>query len=234
MGQFLQEINGPWPAFLAGLVTSLHCAAMCGPLGCVVIPAGDRVLSPATALGIYHGMRVLSYTLIGALAGGLGLAAITWNETLSRYAGWLLPWAFVAYLLVVAFRIDRWIPQLPVLTRSLARLTMAGRRAPAVAQPFLVGTLTPLLPCGPLYWVFGLALMTQSPVTGAEFLLAFGLGTLPLLWFAQSRFARLKDQNRPERFQIWQRRVAFLAAVVVTARIVADPTGSGGWLCGTP
>ena len=47
-----------------------------------------------------------------------------------------------------------------------------------------------MLPCGPLYAVFALALMTQSPARGGEFLLLSGLGTLPLLWIVQAAFNR--------------------------------------------
>ena len=38
----LAGITGPGTALIAGLVTSLHCAGMCGPLACALMPAGGR------------------------------------------------------------------------------------------------------------------------------------------------------------------------------------------------
>ena len=32
------SVSSPEAAFIAGLVTSLHCAGMCGPLACSVMP----------------------------------------------------------------------------------------------------------------------------------------------------------------------------------------------------
>ena len=62
-------------AFVAGAVTSIHCAGMCGPLSCALANAtarGRREALASTAL--YHAARAASYALLGgALAGRLPL-----------------------------------------------------------------------------------------------------------------------------------------------------------------
>ena len=67
----------PMTLLLMGLTGGLHCAGMCG--GLVVATeraAGERVLLPARRLFLnqlqLQGARVLSYTLLGAVAGLIG------------------------------------------------------------------------------------------------------------------------------------------------------------------
>ena len=68
----LAAINSPTTAFVAGLITSLHCAGMCGPLACSLMPVrGDRA-DAQTVSTTYHLTRLASYATLGAIAGGLG------------------------------------------------------------------------------------------------------------------------------------------------------------------
>ena len=77
----LAAVNSPAAAFVAGLITSLHCAGMCGPLACALMPMkGDR--SDAQTVGtVYHLSRLMAYAVLGAVAGGLGQAPLTWIST---------------------------------------------------------------------------------------------------------------------------------------------------------
>jgi len=43
----LAGITGPGTAFIAGLVTSLHCAGMCGPLACALMSSASGKDTPA-------------------------------------------------------------------------------------------------------------------------------------------------------------------------------------------
>ncbi|MEO6785066.1 MAG: sulfite exporter TauE/SafE family protein, partial [Chthoniobacteraceae bacterium] len=92
------EIATPLAALVAGLATSLHCTAMCGPLACAM-----RV-KPAE----YHITRFISYTLAGALCGaaGQGVAAFLQGSTAR-----IVPWVFVAVLIMLGFGLEKKIPQ---------------------------------------------------------------------------------------------------------------------------
>lgn len=225
-------ITGPWPAFLAGLVTSLHCIGMCGPLACFLGPKTGSAVSFSTIAALYHMGRLLSYTAVGAVAGAIGLTALGWvqvyNQSLSRF----LPWLLVLFFLVIAFRLDRWVPKPACLGRWFHRSNARFQQLPRPLAGLLVGLCTPLLPCAPLYAVFGLALMTQSPVKGAEFLLLFGMGTLPLLWTVQALFNRWQARVSPLWILRIQRAVAFIAAIVIGLRLYFYETGEGGLFCG--
>ena len=74
----LASVNSPAAAFIAGLITSLHCAGMCGPLACALMPGrGDRT-DGNTVSTVYHVARIASYTLLGGIAGGLGRQPLAW------------------------------------------------------------------------------------------------------------------------------------------------------------
>jgi sulfite exporter TauE/SafE len=84
-----------------------------------------------------------------------------------------------------------------------------------------MGLLTPFLPCGPLYAMFALALLSGSAVKGAEFAITFGLGTVPLLWLAQWQMDRLRVKLTPLAIGRVQRGLAFATAVILAWRLHA-------------
>jgi hypothetical protein len=65
----LAAITGPGTALVAGLITSLHCAGMCGPLACALMPARATDADPHLVGTVYHLCRLAGYTVLGALAG---------------------------------------------------------------------------------------------------------------------------------------------------------------------
>jgi sulfite exporter TauE/SafE len=209
-------INSPAAAFVAGLVTSLHCAGMCGPLACGLMPVrGDRA-DPQTVSTVYHLSRLASYAALGAVAGSLGASPLTW---LSPIRAALPPVGDGA-----VFRRAR--PSLgpfPAEIRGDARAhcTAAGFPPPALTRGSGRGARLrhPALPCGPLYFLISLALLSGSALRGVEFMLAFGLGTVPLLWLAQTQFAWVRQALPP----IWLGRVrtalALTTAVVIGWRL---------------
>jgi sulfite exporter TauE/SafE len=205
-------INSPSAAFVAGLVTSIHCAGMCGPLACSLLPVrGDRA-DAQTVTTVYHLARLAGYMTLGAVAGGLGAAPLTWvSQSGLRW----LPWVLVLFFVALAFRWDRHLPKLLALTRLTWRLQTWLRGRSRVQTAAAMGLATPLLPCGPLYFLVGLALLSGSVLRGVEFMLAFGLGTVPLLWLAQSQFHWVRQQLSP----LWLNR-ARLVLALTTAGII--------------
>lgn len=229
----LTAIDGPLTAFVAGLVTSLHCAAMCGPIALLLAPRRGDASSFITVTALYHAARLLAITLGGALAGGLGLLALSWVELYQQSWAHRLPWLLVAFFLLLALRLDRLLPKHSTIGGLWSRITGKLFRMPRPAAGLVAGAATPFLPCGPLYLVFGLALISQSPLRGAEFLLAFGLGTLPLLWLAQHQFIFWQKRLSPVVIDAVQRSMALVAAIVVAFRLIQNSAAGGGLFCGT-
>jgi sulfite exporter TauE/SafE len=212
----LAAINSPATAFIAGLVTSIHCAGMCGPLACSLVPmrsaAGRGGGDALTVSTIYHLARLASYTALGAVAGGLGRAPLTWfSQSALRW----LPWLLVLFFVALALRWDRFLPRLSVLGRLAGKLQGTLRDRSRTEAAAAIGLATPLLPCGPLYFLVALALVSGSALRGIEFMLAFGLGTVPLLWLAQSQFHWVRQKLSP----LWLDRVRITLALVTAAAL---------------
>jgi sulfite exporter TauE/SafE len=203
-------------ALAAGVVTSLHCAGMCGPIACGLLaaPAGDagRWLGPIA----YHGARLFSYAVIGAVCGAIGRQPLQWFFGSPAV---VLPWMLVAVLLVFALGLEKKLPRPLVLSKFSARMRFRGMRSGPVKGGLLLGLMTPLLPCGPLYMLFAASLLSGSAVKGAEFALAFGLGTVPLLWVAQHQLGRLGARITPAAMAGVRRGLALVAAMVLTWRL---------------
>jgi hypothetical protein len=225
-----QAVYNAYTALIAGLITSVHCVAMCGPLSCAFAPSQAKDASPQVVLTCYHLSKLFSYSLVGTLAGGFGSVVIRSVES-----SWLnyLPWILVIFFLVVAFRLDRFFPKPIWLGGLYKKATARFTRLQKPVAASVIGFASPLLPCGPLYMIFGLALFSGSALKGAEFAIGFGLGTLPLLWLAQSQFMRVQLKVTPKSLIRIQRAVAFVAALVVAWRLrtTLGIEGAEDWVC---
>ncbi|NCG08083.1 MAG: sulfite exporter TauE/SafE family protein [Verrucomicrobia bacterium] len=225
-----QSVYNGYTALLAGLVTSVHCVAMCGPLSCAFMPVKKGEASPHVVLTVYHLSKLLAYLVVGALAGAFGSVILGAVQD-----SWLnyLPWFLVFFFIAVAFRLDRFFPKPVWLGRAYGRLTVRFRSLGKPLAAGLIGFASPLLPCGPLYMIFGLALFTGSAAQGAEFAVGFGLGTLPLLWLAQSQFMRVRHLSNPRLLKNVQRAAAGIAALVVMWRLrgTLGIEAAVDWIC---
>jgi len=203
-------------AVVAGLATSLHCAAMCGPLACGLGASAKTESERLVVSSLYHAGRLASYGIIGAICGAAGKEPLRW---FFHSPAVLLPWALVLALLVIATGMEKRIPRPRFLTRFSLRWRFKAQRLPAAAGAALTGLFTPFLPCGPLYAVFIAVLAAGSAARGAEVALAFGIGTVPLLWAAQHGFQRLRQKVSPARLAGIQRGLALVTALVLAWRL---------------
>lgn len=209
-------IDSAGAAFVAGLVTSLHCVGMCGPLACGILPVNAGGAGALAASSAYHLARVFAYTAVGALAGGLGAVPF---EFLTGSPVRFLPWAAALFFLVVAFRLDRWAPRSAFAGAFVMRAGALARAAPGPLGGAVLGFATPLLPCGPFYLLVGVAMFSGSVGRGAEFMLAFALGTMPLLWLVQNRFGWLRRRVPPVWLGRIQRTTAIVAFLAIAWRL---------------
>lgn len=228
-----QTVYNGYTALLAGLVSSVHCVAMCGPLSCAFGPRGkENTSSETSALAAYHGAKLVSYGIVGALAGCFGSVVLGFLE--ESLIGIIVPWTLVVFFIGVAFRLNQWLPK----PASMAKLYQASTQKFASRDRSLraagMGFVSPMLPCGPLYMIFGLCLFSGSAIRGAEFALGFGLGTLPLLWLAQAWFMGAQNRLNAKRMDRLRRFVALMAALVLIWRLRASLglESAVDWLCG--
>jgi sulfite exporter TauE/SafE len=193
--------------FAIGLLTSIHCVAMCGGLalsqsvglasGVVAardvssgsasvsrfsearnsVPGRLRRLLPAL---LYNAGRVVSYTAIGAAVGALGG---TFNfSPLAKGAIAAVAGVFMVALGLRSLGVIRALPSLgrivPPRLRAALSATTARLRT---GGPFAVGILNGLMPCGPLQAMQLYALGSGSAAAGALSMFLFSAGTVPLM-----------------------------------------------------
>jgi sulfite exporter TauE/SafE len=177
---------------IASFVGSLHCVGMCGPL--VAFAVGDATGGKRTSrVGLhaaYHGGRLATYALTGAVCGVLGAAVDQGGARLGCHraaallaGGMMIAVGAAAVLRAVGVR----LPQAP-LPGLVQRLVLSGQRAAFALRPLpralCIGLLTAFLPCGWLYLFASYAAGTGSPLWGALFMIAFWLGSVPALLLA--------------------------------------------------
>ena len=126
------------------------------------------------ALG-YNGGRMLSYTALGAVFGALG-TVLTYTLSMKSMLFTMLG------LIVALLGLNMWgllpaLPSVPGEQNAVCRLPDKFRRQ----TPLLVGLLTGLMPCGALYAAWLCAMSSGSAAKGALLMLAFSLGTVPLM-----------------------------------------------------
>lgn len=171
-------------AFMSGLLGGAHCAAMCGGIAsgfsALAGPGGWlRALEPN--LG-----RILGYTLAGAFAGGLGygIVGLARSEWIALGARTLVG----LVLVVAALRLLDRKGRLGFLSRRgagvwqrLAPLQARLMPANTSVKRIALGMLWGWMPCGLSTTLIAAAWLQADARNGALTMLAFGVGTLPVM-----------------------------------------------------
>jgi hypothetical protein len=179
------------PAFLLGMLGSLHCAGMCGPLAMSIPKAGDTNLLIWSGRLLYHIGRTVTYAAIGAVLGliGQGIFLAGFQQWFSIILGvLLLAYLFFPNLFGRKFRLD--FPQ-KIKTKMILLFKKRG-----LTFSFLIGIINGLLPCGLVYLAVTGALATGDPLYGLLFMVAFGIGTMPLMLALVFTFQRFSQKFR--------------------------------------
>lgn len=187
-------------AFVTGLLGSLHCVGMCGGIvGALSMGLSEKTRGNTWRLLpyqlLYNSGRILSYVSAGALIAWLGA------ETTSQFS--LSPssigkWLSGLFMVALGFYIAGWWQLLSVLERAGSHvwkyLQPLGQRFLPVTNPFQalgLGLVWGWLPCGMVYAMLAFAFSSQDSLQGSLIMLAFGLGTLPMLFLMGSAASRM-------------------------------------------
>lgn len=169
-----------WTAISIGLLGSLHCIGMCGPIALALPLDRSSSFKIFSGSAIYNIGRLFSYLLIGALLGlvGNGFALAGFQQTLSILVGSFM----ILSAIWAVFQIKKWNFPIHALWISRVKSAMAKRfRRTSFVNLFFIGMLNGVLPCGLVYMALAGAIAMASPIQGAFFMLAFGFGTIPLM-----------------------------------------------------
>jgi sulfite exporter TauE/SafE/plastocyanin domain-containing protein len=164
--------------FVIGLLTSVHCAAMCGGIS-LSQSLGVKTSMPLLPGLLYNGGRVISYTAVGFLAGALGQVVTVGG----RFRG-AVQLAAGVFMVIMGLNMLGLFPFLRKLKLHLPKFfgEKIDSEKAAGKSPFIIGLLNGLMPCGPLQAMQLYALSSGSPLRGGLSMLVFSLGTVPLMF----------------------------------------------------
>ena len=178
--------------FVIGLITSVHCIAMCGGINLSqCLPQADQQeiehnsrLAAFRPAVIYNLGRVLSYTAVGfvlGLAGFLiGGSASGGVSTLLQGIVKIAAGVFMVIMGINMLGIFPWLRKVTIrMPKAWAK--RVGKEKAKSNRPLVVGILNGIMPCGPLQSMWIVALATENPFSGTLAMFLFALGTVPLM-----------------------------------------------------
>lgn len=166
-----------WTAFILGLVGSLHCAGMCGPLALALPQAGAAPAQFAAGRLAYNLGRITTYTLLGVVFGLLGRTLL-----LAGIQRWVSIGLGICLLigLFASRKLARWRPVTAFVGALKTKMSAQLRRRSFTAL-LLLGILNGLLPCGLVYVAGAGATATSGLLSGMLYMALFGAGTIPMM-----------------------------------------------------
>lgn len=168
-------------AFVVGIIASLStCMAVVGGLvlsmSATFAKEGDKVKPQL----LFHMGRIVSFFILGGVIGAIG-SAFTLNTSGTFILGMII--AIVMLILGInLLDVFPWAKKLqPSMPKFLSKHTLGVSKFNHTLTPVLVGIVTFFLPCGFTQSMQLYTLSTGSFLNGGLTMLAFALGTLPIL-----------------------------------------------------
>lgn len=213
-----------------------HCAGMCGPLSVSFALSQQSKQQPnqLSSFGFHFLLnlgRIVSYGLVGIVLGSLGsLFFTTWlRQGMAIATGLLLIWLGLSRILAQKSL------QIPILVSFQVKLhQLVGRAMNKVADtktwltPLILGFFWGLIPCGFLYIAQIKAVETGNIWQAFLTMLAFGLGTTPVMIILGISAARFSADRQTQLYQLggWITLIIGILTLLRTQAMI-DHTGHG-------
>ncbi|MEP3208626.1 MAG: sulfite exporter TauE/SafE family protein [Maribacter sp.] len=168
-------------AIILGLMGSLHCVGMCGPIAFVLPVDRTNNYKKFIQIFIYHFGRLLAYGIIGLVFGlvGKGLYVFGMQQKLSIAIGILMIIiVLIPYKTFNKYNFSK--PLYKMVSKVKNRLGQELKKKSP--DTFItIGFLNGFLPCGLVYVALFGAIAMGSAAQGSLYMILFGLGTIPLM-----------------------------------------------------
>jgi uncharacterized protein len=201
-------------ALLSGLIGSLHCLGMCGPI-VLMLPVGTTSKGGFLLSRLSYNLgRVITYAILGSICGLLGHLVILagYQQALSIAVGAIILLAFIIPRRFICKISPAFIGN---ITNKLTGLWGKLLNSPRAISLFVIGLLNGLLPCGLVYVALAAASTTGNAGNGLLYMAIFGLGTIPLMLIF-SLFSGLL----PNRIRLWAPKLIPIAAVTLAILLI--------------
>lgn len=160
--------------FLVGVLTSFHCVFMCGGIAMSQSISEGKNHNTMKSTLSYNIGRIISYTLIGGIVGGIGSLVMVSDQ----FRGAITIGAGLFMLLFGLKFLG--ILKLPSFKKKHKAVNINTEKD-RYHNNFVIGLLNGFMPCGPLQTIQLYALSTGSFLVGATSMFVFALGTVPLM-----------------------------------------------------
>lgn len=172
----------PLLALSMGLLSSLHCIGMCGPIALALPVHKGGFLQQLGGLLVYNGGRAFTYSMLGILFGLIGSSLVVLG--LMRYLTIAVGIIILLYVLLPVTVGSRFHPPRIWNNAVSAVKSRLGKylRSNHAGGWLLLGVFNGLLPCGLVYLALITSVATGTVVNGGLFMLLFGLGTFPAMF----------------------------------------------------
>lgn len=162
-------------AFMTGLIGSLHCIGMCGPLS-MLLPSNKNInLKFVAARSLYQSGRILTYALLGLLIGLIG------EQTLFFFSEkWLSIGLGTLIILGLLLNYQLKLPQFRFVNQIKSQFKRNFQKS-FYGSHLVFGMLNGLLPCGMVYLALTGSFLQLNAFQGAAYMALFGLGTVPAM-----------------------------------------------------
>ncbi|MEL1242698.1 sulfite exporter TauE/SafE family protein [Flavobacterium sp. DGU11] len=185
-----------YSALILGLVSSLHCIGMCGPIAMMLPVDRNNPAKKTLQILTYHAGRITAYGALGVVFGTLGkglfLAGI--QQQFSIITGILM----IAIVMIPEKMFARYNFSKPVYRAiSKVKTGLGSRFRQKGYRPlYTAGVLNGFLPCGLVYAALFGAIAMQSVTYGMLYMVLFGAGTIPLMSLVVYASGLLKNPLR--------------------------------------
>jgi uncharacterized protein len=167
-------------ALLLGVFSSLHCVGMCGPIALALPLVRTNTFTVILSFVAYHLGRIVSYTLLGIIAGIIGIGF--YNSIDQRWIFIACGVLIVLWVLVPLTNPENWrIMRNNLLIGGIRKKMGSLFRKRSIGSTFTIGILNGFIPCGMVYIALMSAVATGKWSSGGMFMLFYGLGTIPLM-----------------------------------------------------
>lgn len=171
-------------AVILGLMGSLHCVGMCGPIAFMLPVDHSNNVKKFGQIFIYHFGRLMAYGIIGLIFGflGKGLSIFGAQQKLSIAIGVLMILVvLIPYKTFSKYNLSK--PIYKVISKVKNQLGKELKKKSP--DTFLtIGFLNGFLPCGLVYMALFGAVAMGNALQGSLYMMLFGLGTVPLMTVA--------------------------------------------------
>jgi sulfite exporter TauE/SafE len=167
-------------ALVIGLISSAHCIGMCGPIS-LALPI--QTLNPEKRLSgllLYNLGRICSYSVIGLFVGFIGrrIFLAGYQQIFSIVLGAII---LLTFLIALFNKKALHLKAFTQLQATLQNFIAVRLKNKSMFASYLIGAANGFLPCGMVYFAITGAMATGSILSGILFMIAFGLGTMPVL-----------------------------------------------------